>query len=223
MVTAHFKYNQFQAFIYIYLFVYYICGMKYTAWKYLSGQPPLGPLLNPHIEKAKSSKNMMGNTRQDIQKLNKKVWWNHPRFLTVLLRGGIIASNGLYVLGSYQRLWMLESLWWTYVTFAGLQYFTWCGSRENNPFLWSTSEFLVCIGNHWQAKSSIKKSDAWSPSLALARKEMFGLIPDLTSSRHLNFKREESPSENIALLTALVFENGDRWAHLQAILYHCLS
>lgn len=48
--------------------------MKYTAWKYLSGQPPLGPLLNPHIEKVKSSKNMMGNTRQDIQKLNKKVW-----------------------------------------------------------------------------------------------------------------------------------------------------
>lgn len=104
-----------------------------------------------------------------------------------------------------------------YVTFAGLQYFTWCGSRENNPFLCSTSEFLVCIGNHWQAKSSIKKSDAWSPSLALARKEMFGLIPDLMSSRHLNFKQEESPSENIALLTALVFENGDTWAHLQAI------
>lgn len=118
MVTAHFKYNQFQAFIYIYLFVYYICGMKCTAWKYISGQPPLGPLLNPHIENAKSSKNMMGNTRQDIQKLNKKVWWNHPRFLTVLLRGGIIASNGLYVLGSYQRLWMLESLWWTICNFC---------------------------------------------------------------------------------------------------------
>lgn len=50
------------------------------------------------------------------------------------------------------------------VTLEGVQYFTWCGSREDNLFLQRISEILICIRYCCQAESLTKNLIPETPS-----------------------------------------------------------
>lgn len=138
---------------FIYLFIWSL-GWNILIRNICSGQPLLGPLLNPHIKQVQSSKNDIKVWGKIQRNEIKKVWVRPSSFLKCEHLEEVVAYHQTGCMFSVATKDCRHCIVFDgqCVTFGGLQYFTWCGSREDKPFLQSTSEFLICIRNCWRQK-----------------------------------------------------------------------
>lgn len=102
-----------------------------------------------------------------------------------------------------------------YGTFGGVQYFKWCGSRENKLFLQSIPEIHVCIRYCWQAKALTK---LWYLKTQLGS-SCCGGERCLQTLQQKSESSAESPSEGSALSADSSSPTKQRHRHGQRSVY----